>query len=569
MSTKQYPEWEKLKSLLVGDEKKMIESVISRLDNFNIQSEELCELLPESIRRSMQKGNKLTQAFIPLLNETFKQSIEQDPNELNSTLYALIGPATRKSVSEALKSMLQSFNTAMQNTFSWQGLKWRFEALVSSNSFSEVVLLHTLIFQVEQVFLIHKKTGILLESAKLESAFSKDADMVSSMLRAIQDFVHDSFQLDDTESLNTLNIGELTVWIQECPEAVLAFVIRGNAPETMRTNFSKAIENFHTQYKSEFKKFDGDTEPFEYLKPELESLLLQKTTDNNKDKKPIIAIVILSIIAILLLTWAVWSIWDSCKWSGFKDELASTPGFFIIDDGSKDGKKYIRGFKDEFANYPDSLWQNNGYDSSDVLLLFEPYSSQIPTLVEKRAKKILDAPESVSIKYNQEVLFIEGTAPKYWLDNVLDRASLISGVRKINTKKLNISDGFLIDSLIDQIESTDLFYQFNSTKLVDGQQPKVNNLLELMKNLINIANSSKITIEIMGHSCSSGSEQRNLKLSWNRAKEFLEYVSTNGLNEADFLIKGFSNAALSDKESSEEEKMKNRKVSFNVIINKP
>jgi OOP family OmpA-OmpF porin len=567
MGNSQYPEWEKLKQLLVGDERRMIQQIIDRLDSFNIQSEELCELLPEAIRRSLQKGNKLTQAFIPLLNDTFKQSIEQDPNELTNALYALIGPATRKSVSEALKSMLQSFNSAMQSTFSWQGIKWRYESIVSGKSFSEVVLMHTLIYQVEQVFLIHKKSGLLLESAKMESAFSQDADMVSSMLRAIQDFVHDSFNLKDNESLNTLNIGELTVWVEECPDAVLALVIRGNAPESLREKFSEAIEAIHFQYKNELKEFDGDTEPFEYLKPDLESLLFVKTEGKKKKSKPVIAIVILSAIAFILIAIIGYNVWDSWRWSNFNEKFDQTPGFIILEDGNKDSKRYIKGFKEEYAEYPENIWLETGYDSSDVILDFELYQSKQPEFVIKRSRSILKAPESVNIDFKNGTLYLKGYASQQWIDRANEFALLIAGVQRINTVEMNISEGLQIDSIINKIESIYINFQYNSTGLLPGQEEKVKMLLELMNKLSIIAEKKRIIIEIMGHTCSSGSEIRNEKLSWNRARRFLEIIGEGNIKKIDFLLKGFGNKNPLVEEKSEEDKKKNRRVSFDVIIN--
>jgi outer membrane protein OmpA-like peptidoglycan-associated protein len=567
MGNSQYPEWEKLKQLLVGDERKMIQQIIDRLDSFNIQSEELCELLPEAIRRSLQKGNKLTQAFIPLLNDTFKQSIEQDPNELTNALYALIGPATRKSVSEALKSMLQSFNSAMQSTFSWQGIKWRYESLVSGKSFSEVVLMHTLIYQVEQVFLIHKKSGLLLESAKLETVFLQDADMVSSMLRAIQDFVHDSFNLKDNESLNTLNIGELTVWVEECPDAVLALVIRGNAPESLREQFSEAIEAIHFQYKNELNEFEGDTEPFEYLKPDLESLLFQKTSEKEKKSKPVIAIFILTAIAIIIFSFIGYKIWDSWKWSDYKEELEQAPGFIIIEDGHKDGKRYLSGFKDEYAEYPKNLWKRSGYDSTDIILDFEPYQSNQSEFVIKRAKSVLKAPESVNFDYNNGTLILKGYASQQWIDKAIEFALLINGVQSIDIERMKISDGLQIDSVVNTIESTSINFQFNSNMLIPGQEKKVKMLLELMNKLSIIAGDKRIIIEIMGNTCSSGSELRNEKLSWNRARRFLEIIGQKNIKKIDFLLKGLGNKNPLVEEKSEEDKKKNRRVSFDVIIN--
>ena len=103
------------------------------------------------------------------------------------------GPAIRKSIAETLDGTLQRLNQAFKHSFSWRGLKWRLEAYRSGASFADVVLKHTVVFRVEHLFLIHRKTGLLLEHVAAPEAAAQDPQMVSGMLTAIQDFVRDSF----------------------------------------------------------------------------------------------------------------------------------------------------------------------------------------------------------------------------------------------------------------------------------------------------------------------------------------------------------------------------------------
>ena len=87
-----------------------------------------------------------------------------------------------------------ALNQAFKHSLSWRGLKWRLEAYRSGSTFAEVVLKHTVVFRVEHLFLIHRKTGLLLEHVAASEAETQDPHMVSGMLTAIQDFVRDSFR---------------------------------------------------------------------------------------------------------------------------------------------------------------------------------------------------------------------------------------------------------------------------------------------------------------------------------------------------------------------------------------
>ena len=100
--------------------------------------------------------------------------------------------------------------------------------------------------------------------------------MVSGMLTAIRDFVQDSFKVAEDEGLQTLKVGELTVWIEQGPHALLAVVVRGTAPPALRATLQQALESVHAQYSDLLESFDGDTARFEGARPLLEACLQQQ-----------------------------------------------------------------------------------------------------------------------------------------------------------------------------------------------------------------------------------------------------------------------------------------------------
>jgi len=103
--------------------------------------------------------------------------------------------------------MIQSFDKTLEYSLSVQGLKWRWEALRTKKPFGEIVLLHTLLYQVEQVFLIHRKSSLGIQHVVSKNVKIQDPDLVAGMLSAIRDFVQDSFKLEKDETLGTLRMG--------------------------------------------------------------------------------------------------------------------------------------------------------------------------------------------------------------------------------------------------------------------------------------------------------------------------------------------------------------------------
>lgn len=157
-----------------------------------------------------------------------------------------------------------------------QTLKWRLEARRTGKSFADVVLLHTLLYRVEQIFLIHRETGLVLQHVTAGGSAAPEPEMVSGMLTALQDFVSDSFSSNHGDQLETVQVGELAVWIEPGPQAVLAGVIRGEAPPDLRAMFREQLERIHLEFNGALTEFDGDMTPFAATSPLLADCLHQE-----------------------------------------------------------------------------------------------------------------------------------------------------------------------------------------------------------------------------------------------------------------------------------------------------
>ena len=199
-----------LRKLLLGPEQEAIRELKDRLDDPRRRASEVSAILPDAI--STSTGERTLQpALTPSVEETIRLSIRKNPQVLVNAMFPVIGPAIRKSIIEAFASMIASLNTLMESTFSVRGLRWRIEAYQSGRSFAEVALLHTLDYSLEEIFLIHAETGLLLEHVVDPTVPSKDAQTVSAMLAAVRDFVKDSFDTGNSESLEGIRLGELDV----------------------------------------------------------------------------------------------------------------------------------------------------------------------------------------------------------------------------------------------------------------------------------------------------------------------------------------------------------------------
>lgn len=263
-----------LRSLLLSPERAELDGLRERLENPDLHAREVGQVLAEAIVLRAREDDELTRALQPIFVEAMRIAVRDDPQFIADAIYPVIGPAIRKAVASAFKAFAQTMNSTLNKALSLRGLRWRFEAWRTRRPFAEVVLRHTLSYRVEQVFLIHGATGLVLQHVTLPEVANEDPEVVGAMLTAIQDYTRDSFGAGADEAVSSLEIGELTVWIEEGPQAALAAVTWGVAPNELRPAMQHTLECIHAAYSEQLASFDGDTEAFAAAIDDLESCLL-------------------------------------------------------------------------------------------------------------------------------------------------------------------------------------------------------------------------------------------------------------------------------------------------------
>src|SRR5271156_2105249 len=301
------PKLEALRSVILEQDRAAIAKLQQKFDDPQQFAEAISSVLADAIALAGSKDDQLAKVLAPTLEQATQASIRKNPGTMVGILYPLMGPAIRKSIAESLDGTLQRLNQAFKHSFSWQGLQWRLEAFRSGSSFADVVLKHTVEFRVEHVFLIHRKTGLLIEHVAAPEVTAQDPQLVSGMLSAIQDFVRDSFEGTDKNGgggIDTLRLGDVLLWCEEGPFAFLAAVIRGNPPESLHAALRETLTDIHDQFRSPLEEFQGDSGTLGDLATPLAMDLQQQERPREKQWSPWLWILPL----LLLLLPGAWVI---------------------------------------------------------------------------------------------------------------------------------------------------------------------------------------------------------------------------------------------------------------------
>ncbi len=384
---------DELRRLLVQPEQEKIEQISERLESREQFAGQVGEVLPQAMLKSAQQGSQLSEAMVPTVEEIVKMSIDRDINRFADALFPVIGPAIRKSISESIRQMLQSLNQMLESSLSVQGLKWRWESIRTGVSFAEIVMLNSLVYRVEQVFLIHRQTGLLLNHVEFAGRQGQDADLVSSMLSAIGDFVGDSFDLDAKQGLDSVQFGELSIWIQQGPQVLMAVAIRGAAPQQLRTTMQETLEDIESHFAESILRFEGDTTTFGATEPYLEACL--QAQYKPRQKKMSFKARLVWVVVVLLLGYWLISLWHENRITqDYIKLLKSEPGFVITDTFNDDGRLVVRGLRDPLAREPDQLIALSQLDPPTVHHQLEPYQSLDRRFVHRRMLRIIQSSDA-------------------------------------------------------------------------------------------------------------------------------------------------------------------------------
>ncbi|MGA9603752.1 MAG: OmpA family protein, partial [Methyloceanibacter sp.] len=402
--------------MLVGREIETLSRLTGLVDDPERLAAAIGRVLPTAIAQATSDA-RMGHVLAPVMEKAAESSIQTNPGTLVNILYPMIVPAIRKSIGETIDETFQRLNQTLKYSLTWRGLKWRWEAWRTGSSFAEVVLKHTLVYQVEHVFLIHRHTGLLIAHVSAENASSQDPQLVSSMLVAIQDFVRDSFSGAEHQGLDQLRLGELRLWSEPGPFAALVAVIRGDPPEGLHDTLRNTLSRIHAERHHALESFDGDSSGLADVEARLRDLVA--LGEHAPPRVRLARIVVLAVVVLLLMVSAAWiTRWweDQQRWEGYLERLRAQPGIVVTEAGERDGKFVVSGLRDPLAVDPQAVLHEAGVNPASVVSSWVPYQALDPQSVLRRLKASLDPPPSVTLAIADDGIVAQGSAPRPWLD---------------------------------------------------------------------------------------------------------------------------------------------------------
>jgi OOP family OmpA-OmpF porin len=562
----QVDELEEVRKILFGQEKETISGLQQHLEDPVLHAQDVSRVLPQAVAICTTKSDQLARSITPAVESALHESVKRNPSILVDAIFPVIGPAIRKSIAETLSRLIQAVNQTLEHSFTVRGLKWRLEAARTGKSYAEVVLYHTLVYRVEQVLLIHRKTGLLLHHVGVPNTLAPDGDMVSSMLMAIQHFMEDCFRIGQGETVQTLQVGEMNVWLETGPQAVLAAVIRGLAPLELRQLEQASLEQIHEEFGPALASFQGENAPFVASGPILEACMLaQFTTRPVKSwRKPLVLAAWVLLVAGI---WGFFTIRGNWRWSAYVQRLKAEDGILVTDTEKRAGRFFIVGLRDPLASDPADFLQEFKLDPHQVVSRWEPYQTLDPRFTLRRVQQRLRPPPTVSLHIQDGVLYAEGTASKLWAESARRSAEVMPGVREFNTERLFDESLAALAASLEAIEKTVVYFD-ETTRLAGGQEGVLAGLVAQINGLCEAAARSerRLQIAVLGHTDKKGTPEYNQLLSRQRAEQIISLLVTRGIPPTLLVPTGLGTTQPLRPNLTAAEESLNRRVSFRVLL---
>lgn len=309
------------------------------------------KVIGPSIQKLHAQDDNLNVELEPEITSGLYKCFNSHPERMAEVLYPILGPAVRKLVA----SLFQSSAGEKGNPY-----------------------------QVEQLFLIHKETSVVLSQSILCADAARDADLVSGMLDAIRSFVQEAFALSEFDGMNSINLGDLTIWVEWGPKAILAVVVRGIPDQSLQDHYAEVLRLIHTQYDIDLEQFTGDTEKFQSLDLSGVQTDLAPNSSRKAPKGPVLTFTRLALLTIALMIAIANHVSAKRSWQYSLTSLSDEPGIVVIDETRGWFRSKLSILRDPLAASQAAVLDRARVDLENVSVSWHKFQSQDTAILERR-----------------------------------------------------------------------------------------------------------------------------------------------------------------------------------------
>lgn len=164
----------------------------------------------------------LSRALAPMLVKTIKAELRNNQAEMVEALYPITGQLVKSYVASAMRDLTNRLNRGLQSN----RFMLRVRSLFSGYSMAELSLAETQRLEVEEIYLVRRGSGELLQRFPQNLGRSNSDMHMSGVLAAINDFAANAFQTDGGH-LRAFDLDDFKLFLRASPVYLIAAKCRG------------------------------------------------------------------------------------------------------------------------------------------------------------------------------------------------------------------------------------------------------------------------------------------------------------------------------------------------------
>ncbi len=258
---------DEIKRLLLAAELDLLERLRERCEHLETRvgddpstRETVRGVILEVLRDAgVQDHDRLAKVLAPLLLTSMREEIRNSSDLMVDALYPITGRLVAAGVSNAFREMMETLNEKLDQSFSFERWKDRLRAKATGQSEAELQLQRSPPFEIEDLLLIHRRTGLLIARARDEenAGAGVDSDLVGGMLTAIMAFSRDAMSDDGSSELRSLSFGGSELFLRASPAVILAVKAHGTAPRAFEGALEDLFCGFLENWGDLLRDYDG------------------------------------------------------------------------------------------------------------------------------------------------------------------------------------------------------------------------------------------------------------------------------------------------------------------------
>lgn len=467
---------DELRQIIVGDSSEQLTELKDRIEDLDRRTNDVAEVLSPAIDVEIRNGGqRLVSSLQEPVSRGLKQAIRAEPKAYAEILYPVMAPSIRRAIAQAVSSLMVTVNRTIESATSVQGIRMRIQSMRTGIPYAELAMRQLLLYRVEHIYLIDRETGMLVNEVASEDSQSLDSDAVGAMFSAIQSFVQDSFSQDAGAQLTDLKVGDYNVWVAHGTKLMLACVIQGDAPESLKSQLYDALDNIRIEYATPIAEFNGDNNDFAGVDLMMAPLLQMQLKDDDigfsKSSAGSPKTLVPLLILILICGYFGYTWFSKANSVAIVEHyLREAPGIAPTEVYWEDDQVVVEGLKDPDAEIPFGTLASYKLPEEKLRFKMIPFRSLEVDMELQRFRQELVLPDSVELGSREGKVILYGTAPLLWLVDNDVRIRQLSADRRMDISKLSADCDSVSELLTTHFSLPDWRNYDCNTVLVDQQE---------------------------------------------------------------------------------------------------